>query len=570
MFTEMDNNITLFIEKINEINSTFSGNERLSEDVKDEYINALLYELGYHSLSYYIIFFNVFTVEQQDDYCRRYILSFTNHYIKSRLDTPSKLISKETFFDGWKDFLSTLEQINLKSCPRIMALKKFYCDNKIPYDERNSYNKKLSRFWANFVCYNPSSQSATIPPIPPRKELYQQELPFYYILCTIYYFSNRNKIQEEPFESLKMIFNQNQKVRNFNNILEWCISCYKEWYTFCSIQPACNTNGDISNISYYISGIPYILEHFAYFWHMGMQWHENNLTYTFNEYDYNSLAEKISPNTQDNYIYFILNLLIQHRTWTQPCITGKEAFCKSRKDEKQRSLKTITTYIQNNLEKYFFYQSSQLSEFFCPTYKKNPLANDDLTNIFDLPANTLTFITDKIREFFSSIFLILSCTENDFLSYINMHIYFNFFIILFKSFEFDETFSYTSLETFIDMISSHILFNEKVNYSHLYDIIITSKNSEEFTTLMSSYFNLDEDVDCSKIYNNIIINNNLEAFTDILFELIANYQSLDYAQIYADITMPLFSKIQEHSLVSINDIENYIYKIYLESFCTDV
>lgn len=549
----------------------------MNEDKKKKYMGELLYTLGYYSYSSYINYFDLLPEIQQQDYCRCFMVAFCNYYIKSQTTPSSKLIGYDDFFNGWSSFISKLKNFNNEKCLKTMNLKLLCCNNEVSYDNQDSKKNKPKRFWDKYVCYCPTSKSAIVPPISSHKGIYQQELPFYYILYTIYYYSNKDNLIDyySTFDNFQMLFADNKTVRYFNTLLRWCVACYTEWYSFCSIQEFLDTEEDFS---YYITGIPYILENFGFFWHIGMEWLNVCLKETLDTYNYNFLADKLFSFSNKNYTDFIWDLFSTHRLWTKPYITGEDSLRSPRHNEKQRLFKEYTNYIQTYLDKYFQYQSNRID---IDSSFKYTTDDEEITSIDYTFENILAFTQENIKDFFSSIFLCFadSCNENDLLPYINLHIFFNWFVNFFNSFEVEETLSNISFETFIDTISSFISFNHKKDESRLcdlYDFLSKSKNSEEFSSLMSLLFdlgedideNIDENIDYSKIYNTIIINHNLEIFTTQLQALVLYHKNLKYTEIYENNIMKLFSEIKKNALVTDTDIDNYIYKMYLDFICT--
>lgn len=321
-----------------------------------------------------------------------------------------------------------------------------------------------------------------------------------------------------------------------------------------------------------------MLENFGFFWHIGMEWNYVCLKETLDGYDYNFLAQKLLSPPPNNYADFIWALFSTHRLWTQPYITGEDPLCQPRKDEKQRSFKQNTNYIQKYLDKYFYYQSGKINIDFCFefTTKETCLPNGKEIDYIDYTSeNILALTQSNIKKIFSSIFLCFadSCNENDFLPYINLYIYFNFFKYIFKYVEINEALSLTSYETFINNISTSIEFNHKENdylLHNLYDRIIKLKNSKDFTRLMSSSFDIDDNIDYFSIYNSIIVENNLDIFTDLLQRLIADHTALNYTEIYNNKIKSIFLEIKKHALVSDEDIKKEIYKVYLSLIGSDI
>ncbi|MBQ8188574.1 MAG: hypothetical protein IJZ44_02230 [Lachnospiraceae bacterium] len=486
----MDTNEKL-LEKIKTAHSAYTSKENTDEH-NESFINNSLHQMGYYTIASYFPEINSIADPLIKLYSDEIVLSFANFYAKNKISLiKEELIDRDTFIEKWTLFIHDFLQCPLDIGEKTNALREFYLKNKpaVKYDP--NFKNKANRFWTYYVSRKQKNNDYRITPdLPCSGKIHPAELPFYLILYTIYYISNVTIAREEPFDSFAGLFHKYQKYGNINTIISWCIQCYYEWFIYYKDHPSPNTT--FNNLCYYISGLPTFLEHFGYYWHRGIQWHKHDFIDLLNNYDYN-----LYEDDTDTYINFILWIVNTHRNYTQSTITDKEIY-NSPNQKGEQDLSTVTSYIQYHLEGFFQCPKDELRKHF----------KDDISFLTVERTEELTedskkaLITVKMKEFFASIFLNLAHAENEFLYYINLHMYFYFFINEFMNLEVNDT------------------------------------------------PNLD-----------IPISN----FENWYFSFVHSFKSLDSENIYKNISS-LFSELLEHFPLPNSEWEYRLYKLYLESF----
>ena len=475
---------------------------KTKQNQKSALVNDLLCNLGFYTISSYFPFFNDIAPELQNLYIDQLLISFTHYYLKTTLSSSStETFDKKRFFDGWKVFISTLLNNTQELGPKTDALRNLILDHPVEYGMFDNFKNKGDRFWQAYICreQTPSNDKPT-PDLPYHTSIKRDALIFYYILYTIYYYLPQPDEEYPLFPSFKKTFTSYHKYNDINEILSWCISCYYEWYTYDTLHT--EKAFPSSNIASYVKGIPIFLDHFGFYWHKGVQWHKHDILDLFDHCDCTFLEDK----TED-YISFVLGFLAMHRTHTEQKLTGKEASNKNRKDEKQRLLSAVTSYIQYNLENFFLLPKGELRNHFKKRY----------TNI-DIYEEKKEFLTVEIKEFLSSLFLILTqvekdnstlpnkkLSENDLLPYINLHLYFFYLIHVFMQCE-------------------------------SYEIIASTE----------------------------------QVLWDDLNNYIDSYHDIEYKKIYNDILMPCFELLPKTYPDLADDLKNQLINLYLSSFDSDI
>lgn len=442
--------------------------------------DELFYKLCFYSVCTYYPNFEEFPHELQDFYIHKYALAFSNHYIKfTKNQTSVACIEQTDFIKGWKTFISDFQACGAKIGTKTVALRKLITDNPCEYGNYEDFKNKPSRFWKNYVCRKQSRQhNAFIPEITCNEKLYREELPFYYILYTIYFYGNsKNEDIEEPFATFSKNFLQYQKFGNINNILSWCISCYHEWYDYFSQNPT--DHFDHKRISTYIVGIPFFLEHFGFYWHSGIKMHLNDFLEFLNEVRCKPLGEENCESLDedncepfDDKLYINIpyanDFLIQHRFYTQPLIS-KSPFNKPRAGVQDLSLNV--SYIHYQLEDFFLLNQDTLISFFAGNYSPLKEGEPKITN----PKDIAQLLDIQLKEFLSSIFIYMIQPSNDLLPYVNMHLYFYKLIHSLAQMNIDDLSSKESIENchelLYKLIATFLNHYNQLNYNDIYQEI---------------------------------------------------------------------------------------------------
>lgn len=458
-----------FIKKIKTAYSTYASKKNTIE-AKEHFINYSFHQMGYYAIESYFPEINSIGGPLIKSYSDKIVLSFANHYAKNKIALKkTELIDRDTFIEKWYLFIAKLQNCPFDVGTKTNALRALYINNKPAGKYDPNLKNKAKRFWTYYVSRKQKNNDYRITPsLPCLGAMHPAELPFYFILYTIYYLSSTTNTSQEPFYSFADLFHKYQKYGNINTIITWCIQCYYEWFLYCKDQPSPNTH--FHNLCYHISGLPMFLEHFGYYWHKGIQWHKDGFIDLLNNYDYN-----LYEDDTDTYVDFILRIINTHRNYTQSAIADTEIYINPNWRGEQ-DLSTVTSYIQYYLEGFFQYPKDELRKHF-----KDDISSLTMENIEEPTEKRKEDLTDdskyaliivKMKELFASIFLNLAHAENDFLHYVNLHIYFYFFIAEFMALDIEDTQNPdVAARNFEDWFFSYIRSFNKLDYGNIYENI---------------------------------------------------------------------------------------------------
>lgn len=354
-----------------------------------------------------------FPDEMKKIYSDVYLLYFFNEYIKDK-ELSEKNYQKDEFYNEWDNFIDKIRKLDCDELGKnTKSLKELILNvTKSNISSEHTCNKS-KRFWKYYVCRSQESlKGYNSPEIKSKKCIKKEELPFYLILYTVYYYSTFCSYNETPFYGFAAQLNQYKIIEHINDLLSWCVSCFLEWYTYAKKHPSAEYN-----IKQYIYGIPHFLEHFGFFWHWGVEWHKNNLFDLFESLSFDPNSETFCLQIPD-----AINFLSMHRIYTAPHLPEKkQLFKKKRKDETTSLLSMDTLEIHKKLKSYFLLSKEEFDEYKRKYVEvqytnweegKPPTDMGDFIKVLDLFA----------REFFIRLLLIFSQTGDNLLPYLYTHL----------------------------------------------------------------------------------------------------------------------------------------------------